>query len=61
MMCMDMMGTKILIVDDKVGLLKMQERRWDIDVIVQKNDERKTTQKILHKNKKTSWRKQDKY
>ena len=61
MMCMDKMGTKILIVDDKVGLLKMQERRWYIDVIVQKNDERKTTQKILHKNKKTSWRKQDKY
>ena len=60
-MCMDKMGTKILIVDDKVGLLKMQERRWYIDVIVQKNDERKTTQKILHKNKKTSWRKQDKY
>ena len=25
---------KILIVDDKVGLLKMQERRWYIDVIV---------------------------
>ena len=61
MMCMDKMGTKILIVDDKVGLLKMQERRLYIDVIVQKNAERKTTQKILHKNKKTSWRKQDKY
>ena len=47
MMCMDKMGTKILIVDDKVGLLKMQERRWYIDVIVQKNDERKNNSKDL--------------
>lgn len=46
-MSMDHICTKILIVNEKVGLLKAQKRRWYIDIIAQINNGR-TTQKNLH-------------
>ena len=42
------MRTKILIIDEKISLLKAQERRWYIDVIAQEDNGRITTQKNLH-------------
>jgi len=37
------MCTKILIIDEKISLLKAQERRWYIDVIAQEDNGRITT------------------